>query len=238
MARLRQLLLAVAFLTRLPVGWLLPAQVLPLGSALWAFPLVGMLIGAIAGLPILVFGPGMLQAALAVGLAAWLTGALHEDALADFADAAGGRDRETRLAIMRDSRIGSFGTMALICVTAIRIAALAHLPFAALVGAAGVARLMPVLMLRLMHPARADGLGHGTDRPQVPDLLAAILLGCVALLVAPAPLMAGAAALIAALFVARRAIRMVGGHTGDVLGAAAILAETAAICAMALISLP
>lgn len=238
MARVQQLLLATAFLTRLPVGRFLPPRMLPLNEALWSFPLVGMLIGAIAGLPILIFGQGLLQAALAVAAASLLTGALHEDALADFADAAGGRDRETRLAIMRDSRIGSFGTMALICVTAIRIAALAHLPITALIAAAGAARLVPVLLMRGMRPARTDGLGHGAGRPDGAQVLAALCFGGVALLIGPAPLAAMLALTGAAIWTARRAWHLVGGHTGDVLGAATILAETAAICAMALISLP
>ncbi|MDO5703976.1 MAG: adenosylcobinamide-GDP ribazoletransferase, partial [Paracoccus sp. (in: a-proteobacteria)] len=112
-ARWHQAVLAVAFLTRLPVARLLPAHIIPLNSAAWAFPLAGAVVGG-AGAAVLAVAVGagfpvLLAALLALSAMILTTGGLHEDGLADLADAAGGATRERRLEIMRDSRIGSYG---------------------------------------------------------------------------------------------------------------------------------
>lgn len=235
MPRLQQALLAVVFLTRLPLGRFLPARVLPLSSALWAFPLAGGLIGLLAGLPLLTDGPPLVLAALSFALSVGLTGALHEDALADFADAAGGRTVQDRLRIMRDSRIGSFGTMALICTSALRIAALAHLGPAALIAAAAGGRAAIVLALAVLPPARGDGLGHGAGRPGRASLAAALGIAAALMIPAgPAGLAAALAGLAAAALILRRARAWIGGQTGDVLGAASVGCETAMLAAFAL----
>lgn len=232
--RRSQLLLALVFLTRLPLGHLLPARVMPLSDCAWAFPVVGALIGALASLPLLLPGPSFLMAALSVGLAVWLTGALHEDALADFADAAGGRDRETRLAIMRDSRIGSYGVMALLLVTAARIAALAVLGPWQLIAAAACGRAGSVLAMAGLTPARADGLGHAAGLPGWRQVIAA---STIALFLLPAAGQGAWLALLAGLtataLVIRQARVWLGGQTGDVLGAVSILTETAMLVAFA-----
>ncbi|WP_378943869.1 adenosylcobinamide-GDP ribazoletransferase [Paracoccus sp. R86501] len=236
MARLQQLILALVFLTRLPLGRFLPPKVLPLASAGWAFPIAGALIGAVAGIP-LWFGQGLLPAALAVALAAWLTGGLHEDALADFADAGGGRDRADRLRIMRDSTIGSYGAAALVCAMLIRVAALTELGALALVAAAAAGRLAPVLLMQLMPPARTDGLGQAAGRPGRNACIFAISVALVALTLAapsaPALIATAMVALLAMLTVARRAARLLGGQTGDVLGAACLITETAVLVTLA-----
>ncbi|CAM3145312.1 adenosylcobinamide-GDP ribazoletransferase [Paracoccus nototheniae] len=238
MARAQQILLALVFLTRLPLGRFLPPTILPLSQAAWAFPLAGLLIGALAGLPLWLAGPGLLPAALAVAGAVWLTGALHEDALADFADAGGGRDRAARLAIMRDSTIGSYGAAALTLTLLIRVAALAALGPLALIGAAAVGRVAPVVLMRSLPAARADGLGQGAGRPSGRAVAVAGLIGLLALgLTAPGIAGAGLALILvgaAIVAVSRRACRLLGGQTGDVLGAATLLAETAALTGMAL----
>nr|WP_204354631.1 adenosylcobinamide-GDP ribazoletransferase [Paracoccus saliphilus] len=240
MPRLHQLLLALVFLTRLPLGRLLPPRLLPLSEAAWAFPVAGAVVGALAGLPLWLLEPGLLPPVLSVTLAVWLTGALHEDALADFADAGGGRDRADRLRIMRDSTIGSYGAMALVCISLTRVAALALLGPLALVGAAALGRLAPVLLMRSLPPARADGLGQGAGQPSRRGVAVAAMIG-VSLLILTAPsagsgllalLLAGAAVIA----VSRRACRLLGGQTGDVLGASASLAETAALLGMAILT--
>ena len=132
----RRLLLAVAFLTCLPLGSRAPrvaarrtvvpaVQRLPeLTRATGLFPLIGAAIGLIAGLALLsAFQLGLHPLAcafIAVAVAIALSGALHEDGLADFADGLGGTTREDRLAIMRDDRIGTFGTLALLFGVGIR----------------------------------------------------------------------------------------------------------------------
>ena len=140
--------MAVAFLTRIPVGdrrrgrW-------QLAEAAWAFPLVGAGIGAVAAFVFLVaqlIGLGDWPAALlAVTAGLVLTGALHEDGLADSADGLfGGGDRDRRLAIMRDSRHGTFAVLALVLSVALRAAALAQIGeamFAGLGAGRGACRL-------------------------------------------------------------------------------------------------
>lgn len=240
MDRPRQILLALVFLTRLPLGRFLPPTVVPLSQAVWAFPLAGMVVGLLAGLPLWLPGPALLLAALSVTLSVWLTGALHEDALADFADAGGGRDRADRLRIMRDSTIGSYGAAALLVTCLVRVAALATLGPLALIAAAAAGRVAPVMLMRALPPARDDGLGQGAGRPSRRAVVLAGLIGALALLLgAPGPggaLLAMILIGVVVVEVSRRACRLLGGQTGDVLGASALLGECAALVAMALLT--
>lgn len=236
MPRGQQLLLALVFLTRLPLGRFLPDRVLPLSDSLWAFPIVGALIGAIAGLPLLLDGPSLLLAVISVGLSVWLTGALHEDALADFSDAGGGKDRQSRLQIMRDSHIGSYGVMALILSTALRITALAVLGPVALIASTTCGRTAIVLAMAALPPARRDGLGHAAGKPSAATVWIVILIAIMALLPLGWPACLAALAGLAALaLVIRQARHWLGGQTGDVLGTASIVSETAILVAFALL---
>ncbi|MBF0335337.1 MAG: adenosylcobinamide-GDP ribazoletransferase, partial [Alphaproteobacteria bacterium] len=122
---------AAVFLTRLPLPHLRdPAR--PLAACMWAFPLVGAVLGltagaCFAGLASLL--PPLPAALVALALLVLATGGLHEDGLADLADGfGGGRDRDHRLEIMRDSRTGSYGALAVGFSLALRAAALAALP--------------------------------------------------------------------------------------------------------------
>ncbi len=112
---IRDLRTATAFMTRLPVG---APEGGDLAAACWAFPVAGLLIGAIAGgllAAAWTFGaPPLVAALLALAAMAALTGALHEDGLADTADGLGGGSPERKLEIMRDSRVGAFGVLALV----------------------------------------------------------------------------------------------------------------------------
>lgn len=231
--RMQDIPAAFALLTRLPV----PAHAPRGAEAAWAWPIVGAVVGGIgalaAGLALaLGAGPGP-AAALALIAQALVTGALHEDGLSDSADGLlGGRSREHRLEIMKDSRIGSFGALALVLVTLMRWSALAALcasgGFApALIAAGALSRVpMAAIMAALPH-ARSGGLSRLTGRPSgavvalgagLALALALVLTGWQAL---PAALVA--AALCAGLaLVARGAI---GGQTGDILGASQQIAE-------------
>ncbi len=252
MARLlAQAALALVWLTRLPVGRLLPASPPTLAQAAWAFPLVGLAVGfigaAVLGLAALAGLPGMVAALLAVGAMILATGALHEDGLADCADGSGGATRERRLEIMRDSRIGSYGVLALVLVTGLRVAASAALvaqpglAAAAVAGLAAASRAGMALGLGLMPPARRDGLGHAAGRPTRGAMLAALALGAAALMLPalglPHPaagwLVLAAAVAAAQLWLARRALRALGGQTGDVLGAMQQAGETGGRVALA-----
>jgi adenosylcobinamide-GDP ribazoletransferase len=237
------LAIATAFLTRVPLGAAIDR---PLAVGAWAFPLVGAGIGGVAALAFLtaqLLWLGDWPAALAaVSTSAALTGALHEDGLADTADGLfGGHDRETRLAIMRDSRHGTFGVLALVVGVLLRAAALARLGNTvaaglALVAAHAVSRALLPAVMRALVPARADGLGAGAGRPSPAQTAAAAACGVVIALAALGPLrgllavIAAAAAVAAAAGLARRRI---GGYTGDVLGAFQQLGEIVILLAAA-----
>jgi adenosylcobinamide-GDP ribazoletransferase len=221
---------AAAVLTRLPVGGTLPADGAVAASG-WAFPLVGAGVGALVALAFLIaelLGCGDTPAALiavAAGLA--LTGALHEDGLADTADGfGGGSTREEKLAVMRDSRHGSFGVIALMLSLALRAAALGtigeplHAGLALIAAHAASRGALPALM-RILTPARADGLGAMAGRPSLAvAIIAAVLGGAIALAVlgprtgAIALILMGGAVMLAAML----ARGQIGGYTGDVLG--------------------
>jgi adenosylcobinamide-GDP ribazoletransferase len=239
----RQLRIALGFLTRLPVG--APGC---LAAAAWAFPAVGVVVGLIAALAhqaaLWLSLPPLAAAVLAVTAGLLATGALHEDGLADLADGfGGGRDRAAKLAIMRDSRIGSFGVLALVLSVLLRVAALAALPSPGWVAAALVAghalSRAPLPAVMLLPPARADGLAVAAGRPAPGGAAAAALIGLAAGLLAlglAGGLAAAAVAALAALAVAMLARRQIGGHTGDVLGAVQQVAEAGVLLAAAAVA--
>ena len=235
---------SAAFLTRLPVR---PGLVRgPLASAMAAFPVIGALLGAAAGLVYALaawLGLGPWPAALlAVATPILLTGALHEDGLADTADGlGGGTTAERRLEIMRDSRTGAFGVLALILSVALRGAALATIApgwaaLGALVAAGAWSRALLPMVPRLLPPARAEGLGAGAGTPDERTAAVALGLGGAALLLGlgfGGGLVALAVSAAAAWALLGAARRLIGGHTGDISGAVQQLAETAVLLAAA-----
>jgi adenosylcobinamide-GDP ribazoletransferase len=222
---------ATAFLTRVPIEP--PAGAARrLSDAAWAFPLVGAGIGAVAALAFFLAqltGLGSWLAALtAVFAGLLLTGALHEDGLADAADGFwGSHDREAKLAIMRDSRHGTFGVLALLASVAFRSAALAGIgdmihAGLALVAAHAASRAILPMAMRLLPPARADGLGATAGRPSVPAVITAAFIGIAIALMALGPtrgMIALSLTGAATFAMAGLARRQIGGYTGDVLGA-------------------
>lgn len=235
LARWHQLILALVFLTRLPLERLLPKQIIPLAWSSWAFPLAGALIGAVASSPLLLPGPPLLLGAISVALSIWFTGALHEDALGDFADAAGGKDKAERLRIMRDSALGSYGILALIMTCGIRVFAVSMLSPAYLIAAAMCGRCAIVLTMGVLLPARQDGLGNMAGAPGAKNLIGASVLTIVILVLLldnwSIPLIAGLAATAFTIWKARK---WIGGQTGDVLGTSSILTETTMLAVFAL----
>jgi adenosylcobinamide-GDP ribazoletransferase len=236
---------AIGFLTRIPTAR--PAETeWRLADVAWAFPLVGSGIGAVAGFVYLIaeligLGDGP-AALLAVMTSMCLTGALHEDGLADSADGLfGGGDRDSRLRIMRDSRHGTYGVVAIVLSVALRAAALAQTGEAIYAGLALIAAnaasraLLPAVMWTLV-PARADGLGAEAGRPRPALVIAALAIGVMVSLAALGPLfgfVAFAASAIAVAAPAALARRRIGGYTGDVLGALQQIAETVMLLAAA-----
>jgi adenosylcobinamide-GDP ribazoletransferase len=223
--------IATAVLTRLPAGIEVPGEQGAIAASGWAFPLVGAGIGGLAALAFLVaelLGCGSTVAWLAVLVGVAVTGAFHEDGLADTADGfGGGHDREAKLAIMRDSRHGSFGILALVFSIGLRATALAAIgdPLHAalgLVAAHAASRgVLPMAMFALS-PARTDGLGFTAGRPSRPVAVIAAVIGGAIALAALGPGRGAMALLLAGVAITLMAVlarRQIGGYTGDVLGA-------------------
>ena len=241
----QDLKVAAIFFTRVKIPYDGALALADLKRAWRAVPLIGAAIGAVGGGIFVVAHqvglPPLAAALLALAATAILTGGLHEDGLSDVADACGGRDVEQRLAIMRDSRIGAFGTLALIFSVALRAAALIGLArpqsaFLGLIAAHALSRAAIPAVMRILPPARRDGLGADAGAPERQALLIALILaGAIALVVSGiGPSVAAVVACcIAAMAVAGLARRLVGGYTGDILGAVQQAAEVAVLLALA-----
>ncbi|OYX42734.1 MAG: adenosylcobinamide-GDP ribazoletransferase [Rhodobacterales bacterium 32-67-9] len=236
--RVEELRLAFLLLTRLPVGAIRGAAP-DMASSSWAWPVVGVAVGVIAALGAGIghwLGlPPAMAAILALTASVLATGGMHEDGLADVADGfGGGHDRARKLEIMRDSRIGSYGVLALVLVTGFRGLGIAEpvaggTATAALIGIAAASRAVLPAALLIVPPARADGLGRSAAGSDPRPALIAAAIGALCLL----PLGFGTALAIAfavalaATAIAALAMRQIGGQTGDVMGAIQQLAECA-----------
>jgi adenosylcobinamide-GDP ribazoletransferase len=227
--------LAVGLLTVIPIRARTEPRGLS-GAAAW-FPAVGALVGLGAGAVRLAAEPTLgagVAAVLTVAVLVVATGALHQDGLADCADALGARgERERRLAVMRDSSTGAFGTLALALWALLYVAALAALPrhdaIPTLVVAAALGRWAAVVHAAASPAARPEGLGAAFVPSQVGVAIATGFGAALAISLDPASCVAAlaAAALVAAATTAW-ARDAVGGHTGDTLGATVALAEVTA----------
>ncbi|MBB4187569.1 adenosylcobinamide-GDP ribazoletransferase [Sinorhizobium terangae] len=247
---------AVAFLSRIPV----PQRHFAshdgrLNRAVRAFPLAGVLIAlpaaAVAALLIALHMGSLFTAFLVIAVQVLATGALHEDGLGDTADGfGGGRDRESALAIMKDSRVGTYGALALILSVGLRVSALASfLPLVTPLGAGlmllGVAALTRAAMVwhwSRLPLARSDGVAASAGTPDPKATSTALgSAGVIALLLfyaAGIPVIAVLLALVAFALTVKAfgkiASRKIGGHTGDTIGATQQLTEIAILGALAL----
>lgn len=238
---------AIQFLTRLPAPTAKDWPEDHLVRAAKYFPLVGVLVGAIAAMVFAagrcVWAEGPMPAILAVAAGIVVTGGLHEDGLADTMDGLGGGcDRDERLSIMKDSRLGTYGALALGVVAALKGAALSPFPSATaasvLVAAHALARSAAVVVMAATPyaaPATTSKWRGGASVVRPTEAIAAVVIGAVPLLQLP-PVTAIACLLIgatAAAYVTFAARRLIGGHTGDVLGAVEQAFETGFILAAA-----
>jgi len=203
---------------------------------------VGAAVGALAGAVVDVLAgplPAWTAATIGVGLAVLLTGGMHLDALADTADALGGTSRERRLEIMRDHAIGSFGVAALVLVLVLEISLLAELgardlALVSFTAAGALSRWSPLPIAFALPYARDEGQGRALATR---ISLTAVVLGlAVAVGIAAIALGIGAAAALGAtagvaLILGVFYRRWLGGVTGDALGAATALAQTACLIA-------
>ena len=246
---LRLFLTAVQFFTRIPVPARVGHSAQQLNQAARYFPLVGVLVGALSA-AVLWLGALMLPLSLAVGLSMaagiLITGAFHEDGLSDFADGmGGGYTQEKILAIMKDSRVGAYGVIALVLVLLLKYQSLLALgdlhsqPLlaAALIAAHSVSRLMATSIMLTQRYIRDDDSAKAKPAAQAispASFAVAVLTSCAALgmlYVAGANDIAIFAAVAAALlmrsYLAWRLQQRLGGHTGDCLGAVQQLSELA-----------
>ncbi len=242
------LFIALRFFSRLPVPETERERALGaagLAHAAALVPVAGAIIGLGPAFVLLALGaiglPPVLAAPLAIATLALVTGALHEDALADCADGfGGGRTRERKLEIMRDSRIGAFGGVALALSLYIRVVALAVVAdrsagvgALALVAAAALSRAASLWPLAWLPPARADGSGAATQpAPAAAGLAAGLALVLGLALLAPAVGLGRALcvcvfAVLATAAFCELARKQIQGQTGDVAGATQQLAEIA-----------
>jgi len=210
-------------------------------AATWAFPLVGLILGGAAGIVAVFAGwlglPAGLVAVVALASLALTTGGMHEDGLADFADSLGGHSTEQRLNIMKDSRIGAYGVIALVIAILARWSSITELSGWALIltlAAVGASsRAVMVVMMYVMPPAREDGLSAAVGKPSIETVWTAVaiaLTACV-LLTGLSGIVLFGISIVGAMPVYRLAMRSIGGQTGDVLGAGQQFAEIAGLAA-------
>lgn len=234
--------LAFVFLTRIPwkITHEIPDQAL--NQAVRTFPLIGLMIGGAGAtffsIAHLAHLPDLVCALLAIMVCVLITGALHEDGLADVADGfGGGFDKDKKLEIMRDSRTGAYGVLALIFSIGLRVFCLAgfdnwQMGAASLVAVSALSRLGPVVLLYNMDPARTDGLAAKMEKPDQVIVGQSVFVA-LAIFMLAAPFESGWLALIfsaLALFGFKKlAQSQVGGHTGDVCGSAQQIIEVTAL---------
>ena len=236
------LVLAIRFLTVVPVPGRAGTDPGALGRAAWWFPPVGLVLGlvlATADYGLSRLFPPLVTALLVVSLWKLLTGGLHLDGLADCLDGLAGRDPAHRLAIMRDSRIGVFGALGLVLVVLLACGVLTELPVVArgpaLLLAPTVGRLAPLVVgviMRPATPARGSGAAFIDALPGWAPLVhttAVLVLG--ALVLGPFGLVVVIAGLGIALLATWALAHGLGGATGDVLGAGVELAELGVLLA-------
>ncbi|RVU36111.1 adenosylcobinamide-GDP ribazoletransferase [Hwanghaeella grinnelliae] len=232
---------AMTFLTRFPVG----GRHRALDACAWAFPIAGIAVGVTGGAVFWLAGwmglPPWIAAFLTLTATALVTGALHEDGLADAADGLGaGGSVDRKLEIMRDSRIGGYGALALMLATGIKAAAIASF----LPGLSGATAILAVHILSrailpgvmaALPPASASGVAASVGRPRLGAALVALTLGAgsaIGLMGLCAGLVALAAVVASALVFGLLLRRSLGGYNGDTIGLLEQLSEIAIMLAL------
>jgi len=232
---------ALGLLTRLPIEVETDRAVARGAAAAWAYPLVGVIvgIGLASTVPLLLWLglPGGVIAGLVLLFQVLVTGAMHEDGLADCADGFwGGWTVQRRLAIMKDSHIGVYGISALILVFLLRWLGLVVIVsvgayWVAFMAVGALSRASMVAVMAALPHARTNGLSHSVGKPPMGSVWLALALGAAISLFCGYPwliLIAVGAATVCAL-IARAKI---GGQTGDVLGATQQIVEVSLLIAL------
>ncbi|MAL39803.1 MAG: adenosylcobinamide-GDP ribazoletransferase [Thalassospira sp.] len=229
---------AMALLSRVPLPPVGDFRAALIARSVWSWPLVGLVLAGLALLPAMLVdfltGNPLVYAIFAIAAMVLLSGAMHEDGIADCADGfGGGMDRDRKLEIMRDSTVGTYAVVMLILTLGLRLVLITA---AADIGQAGILFLimavisraaMPVVM-RILPPARDNGLGKEAGRPGwLPVLVGFAIASAIVLVLGGISAMFAVivGVMIAILIVAMVARSQIGGQTGDVLGATQICAE-------------
>ncbi len=221
---------AASLLSRFPLksSWIATDR---MAASAWAFPIIGAIIGALAGVVgILLSEIGMSGNSVAIAALATMilaSGAMHEDGLADCADGLGGGTGKDRiLEIMKDSRIGAYGVIALCLFLGAQWSALAEIAhanlFASLVITGSASRAPMTVVMALVPNARSGGLSQYVGTPATSHAAVAVLVSaliCIGLAGTQTGLLAFLIAAIAPIPLLLVAHRKIGGQTGDVLGA-------------------
>jgi adenosylcobinamide-GDP ribazoletransferase len=243
----RSLALACMFLTRLPIRLVGDVDMRDVANAAPFYPVVGVLVGLAGGLVATICEaaglPLPVSAILAILTTLVLTGALHEDGLADVVDGFGAiADRQKRLAIMRDSRLGTYGALALMVSFSLRLFLYAevldiHAALAGFITAHALSRSMMVAPMFFLSSARDDGLGHSAGRPSALRVALSLAVGIVIALAASGimAMFAIFAALLTSIVFIEWQRQSLGGYTGDTLGATQQIAEIAILIALVLV---
>ena len=236
------------FLTRLPVGRFASGDPDVLSRSTRYFPLVGLLVGCLACLAYLVFShvfPTSVAIALLLLVSVLLTGAFHEDGMADVADSAGAFSVEKKLDIMRDSRVGTYGALALILLVLIKYVSLESLAnvdrqalLAGVLAAHVLSRWSSVYLMATVPYARAEANNRDiTDGVDTRRLVEATVVALLCLVI-PCLLIGGGLvftlplAWMLCLLAGRYFIAKFGGITGDCLGAFNQVLEVSVLLAL------
>ncbi|MDQ0135324.1 adenosylcobinamide-GDP ribazoletransferase [Neorhizobium galegae] len=243
---------SVGFLSRLPVqDRFFRGHDGTISRAVRAFPVAGLIIAALPALALLLLRSGdpLLVSLLSLAVLTVLTGALHEDGLADAADGlGGGRDKDHALLIMKDSRIGAYGVVALVLSFGLRASALAALfrqdavtAALAMLAVAAVSRAVMVAHWRLLPSARESGVAAGAGFPEDGARNVALFTGAAVALILLVPVVGLPKALLSLIITALAGVgftrfvrQKLGGHTGDTIGATQQLSEIAMLATLAL----
>ena len=228
--------LCISFLSRLPFGRL-QDPIPSISNACWAFPICGMIIGSITYLSYylaLYLNLSLfVSAIIALLISILITGGMHEDGLADSCDGIfGGKNKKTKLSIMRDSNIGTYGTLSLIIVFSLRVFILSEFDinfssFLSFISIAAISRLGMLFILFYLPPVRKNGLGFDAKVSNSKSLI----IGClITLIILSLSNILGLYIIIFMTFtllvVGYISWKNIGGQTGDICGASQQLTET------------
>jgi adenosylcobinamide-GDP ribazoletransferase len=242
MRQVRLFFIALQFFTRLPIPAWVGFEAAWLQHASRYFPLVGVVVAAVAAAVYYAAAlvlPAPVAAVLSTAASIYITGAFHEDGFADTCDGlGGGMTKERALEIMKDSRVGAYGAIGIVCMLATKLSALALLPprvaVAALFVAHPFSRLAATALIWKLDYVRGEGKAKPLAQRMTTTEFAIATLTCalpaaylcVSGRMTPAALLAACiAAASAALWLGRLFVRRLGGYTGDCLGAVQQLAE-------------